>query len=45
MMDIWTDLDQSIPYLYTEHTNTPNFSGSLPVFYQQKIFRTYYQNQ
>ena len=34
---VWTDLDWSIPYLYTEHNNTPNFSGSLPVYCHQNI--------
>ena len=37
MIDIQTDLDWSIPYLYTEHNNTPNISASLTVFCQQNI--------
>ena len=31
MIDIWTDLDWSIPYPYTEQNNSLNFSASIPV--------------
>ena len=45
MIYIWTDMDWSIPYPYTEHINSPNFSENLSVFWQQKVSRMYSQNE